>query len=158
MVEAGIARTASTEQDAKNTYFVLLGLRIGQMIFALIAFAVMASIDGFGDASDLAFLVAVGVILFALNIGWVVYMVLLMFAKIGQSLEGHLTLVGFFYDIIMALLAFGSACAAAPPTSASNIPIYSKAAASAAMMFFASFLVMCSLGFIFYKEYSRKSI
>lgn len=158
MSEAGIARTASKEQDAKKTYFVLLGLRLGQMIFALIAFAVMASIDSFGDVSDYAFLVAVGVILFALNIGWVICLVLLLFAKIGQSLEGHLTLVGFFYDIVMALLAFGSACAAAPPTSASGSTIYSKVAASAAMMFFASFLVMCSLGYVFVKEYSRKSI
>eukprot|EP00894_Picocystis_sp_ML_P001354 jgi/Pico_ML_1/51871/g2694.t1 len=158
MVETGIERTASKEQDVKMTYFILLGLRIGQMVFALIAFAVMASIDKFGDSSDLAFLVAVGVILFALNIGWVVYMVLLMFAKIGQALEGYFTLAGFFYDIVMALLSFGSACAAAPPTAISSSPDYSKLAASAAMMFFASFLLMCSLGLVFYKEYSRKRL
>ena len=81
-------------------------LRLLQLTLAVITFAVMASVDGFNDFSGAAsfnLIVAIGVIITA----WTLVMLGCEFGRSSALAKGEA-----FVDHILALLAFGSFCAA----------------------------------------------
>ncbi|KAF5836150.1 hypothetical protein DUNSADRAFT_6353 [Dunaliella salina] len=144
----------------KTLCTVLLILRLLQLIFMIIAFAVMADVVGdFPDSVDAPdkwqFLLAVGVIVTFFNICWIVVLGALG-RSTNPSMSGGIVAASFFYDCIFALLSFGSATGAAPSSDGASGETYDKVAASTAMMFFGSFTILWSLGYVGYVAYTKK--
>lgn len=138
---------------------IMLGMRILQWLLGLIAFSIMASVTGYSNVKSFQYLLAMGIIVFVLNlplcgVEWFL---------IGISYEDEerevtrvrlyrsMPKINVIYDAIVSFLCFGAACAAAgvtsdpPPGLTACNGGCSNARAAVAMMFLLAFALVGSL-------------
>lgn len=138
---------------------IMLGMRLLQWLLGLIAFAIMASVSGYSNVKSFQYLLAMGIIVFVINIplcGVEWFMIGISY----EDEERELTRVRLYrtmpkinvvYDALMAFLCFGAACAAAGVTSDPPIGLRacnggcSNPRAAVAMMFLLAFALVGSL-------------